>query len=330
MPNFNHARFLPEALNSVLSQLRPDDELIVIDDASSDDSIQIINGIIGGLPHARLIRHEVNRGALATLNEGLAQAKNRYVCFPAADDIVVGGTFETALSLLARYPEAGFCSGFVHVIDEDGRPVGPLPTRSVLDAPGFLDKTRCATELMRDDTWIVGLAFYRTDLLRAAGGFLPELSNFTDGFACRVVAARNGCCFVPQPFQLWRRMSAGLSSREMVNFTQVENLGRRAVQLMETTYRADFPPGYAARWLGRWLFGAQHLALQNRQRYRWRTLLAMAERGGPASSWLATVMLAALRLPAVAVLFLRYRSQDVAAVAQRHLFRRHSALRSMR
>lgn len=328
MPNFNHARFLPEALNSVLSQLAPDDEMIIIDDASSDDSIQIINGIICGFPNARLIRHDDNRGALATLNEGLAQAKNPYICFPAADDIVVAGTFETALSLLARYPDAGFCSGFIHVIDEDGRPVGPLPTRSVLDAPGFLDRTLCATELMRDDTWIAGLAFYRTDLLRAAGGFLPELSSFTDGFACRVMAARNGCCFVPQPFQLWRRMSAGLSSSEMFNVAQVESLGRRAVQLMETTYQADFPPGYAARWFGRWLFGAQHLALQNRQRYRWRALLALAERGGPTTTWLATVMMAALRLPTVAALFLRYRSQDVIAVAQRRLFRRYSALRS--
>lgn len=329
MPNFNHARFLTEALPSVISQLRPDDELIVIDDASSDNSIEIIQRAINGLPNARLIVHEVNHGALATLNEGLALAKNKYVCFPGADDIVVPGAFEAALSLLARHPDAGFCSGLIHVIDEAGRPVGPLPTRIVLDAPGFLDQDRCAAELMRDDTWIGGLAFYRTDLLRKAGGFLPELRNFTDGFACRLIAARNGCCFVPQPFQLWRRMSAGLSSREMLNFANVDEIGNRTVRLMETTYRTDFPPGYAARWLGRWLFGAQHFALQNRQYNRWRTLRAAAQRGGPAATRLTALMLAILRLPAVAILFLRYRPHDAAAVVQRRLLRRHSALRSI-
>lgn len=165
-------------------------------------------------------------------------------------------------------------------------------------------------ELMRDDTWIGGLAFYRTDLLRKADGFLPELRNFTDGFACRLMAARHGCCFVPQPFQLWRRMAAGLSSREMLNFTNVDAIGSRTVRLMETTYRADFPSGYAARWLGRWLFGARHFALQSRQHNRWRGLLTAAQRGGPSTSRLAALMLAVFRLPAVAILFLRYRPHD--------------------
>lgn len=328
MPNFNHARFIAEALHSVISQLHPDDELIVIDDASTDDSIAVMTKVIAGLPNARLIRHDVNHGALATLNEGLAQAKSAYICFPGADDIVVAGTFDAALTLLARHPDAGFCSGFIHVIDETGTSVGPLPTRSVLDSPGFVDKDRCAIELMRDDSWIGGLCFYRTDLLRSAGGFQPALKNFTDGFVCRLIAARNGCCFIPQPFQLWRRMSAGLSSREMVNIANVEDIGQRAVRLMETTYRDDFPSGYAARWLGRWLFGARHFALQKRQNQRWHETLAAAERVGPIATQLARLMLLALRLPAVATLFLRYRPGDVLAVIQRRLLRQHSATRS--
>ena len=327
MPNFNHARFLNAALTAVTSQLHPGDELIVIDDASTDSSVELITKIIAGIPGARLIRHETNMGILATLNEGLMQAGNEYVCFPGADDIVASGTFDAALLLLRDHPEAGLCMGFVHVIDESGQLLGPLPTRTVLDRAGFLDKKRVAEELMRDDSWINGLTFYRTAFLREVGGFLQELSNFTDGFACRAVAVRHGCCFVPQPFHLWRRSSLSLSSQEMVDMEHVERIGRHTVQLMKTRYRADFPPGYASRWLGRWLFGARNYAIKSKQRRRWAGLLAAAERHGSVVNHMVQLFLALLRLPKILSLFFAYRPYDILAVVERRLLRRHSAIR---
>lgn len=324
MPNFNHARFVKSALDSVITQLHEADELIVIDDASTDDSVRVIEEAIKDVPGARLIRHEENRGALATLNEGLSLATREYICFPGADDLVEADVFDLALGLLAQYPHAGYCSGIVQVIDEAGKYLDHLPTRIVLNRPGYLDKHAVARELVRDDTWINGLAFYKTVSLREAGGFRSELGNFADGFVCRLIAARHGCCFAPVTFQLWRRMSEGLSWRETLNIAHIDKIGRHAFHLMSETFRKDFPSSYPRIWLGRWRFGARYFSMRARQHYRWRTMLAWSDTHALLLGKIVTTMMTLARLPAAIALFFWYRPQDVWTVFQRHVLRQRA------
>lgn len=319
MPNYNHARYVEKALISVIPQLCDGDELIVIDDASSDESISVITQLIRDVPNARLIRHGQNRGVLETLNEGLSVATREYVCFPGSDDRVGTGVFDMALGLLSKHPAAGVCSGMVKIIDHAGKTVGSLPTRPLLPHPGYLEPKQVGRELVKDDSWVGGLAFYRTEWLRAVGGFRPELSNFADGFACRVLAARHGCCFVPVTFQYWRRVSEGLSWRETSDAGYVEEIGSRAVKLMHEVFYADFPENYPSRWLGRWRFGASYFAIQNRQQLRWQPALAWSERK---SGLLKTVLSAAMvltRLPMALALFAKHRPWDFPALIRRRL-----------
>src|SRR5664279_4937470 len=87
MVNYNHGRFILHSLGSLLAQLQPADELIVLDDASTDDSASIIAALLAGHPNARLVRNPANIGCVGTMNRGLELAKGDYVFFAASDDV---------------------------------------------------------------------------------------------------------------------------------------------------------------------------------------------------------------------------------------------------
>src|SRR5262245_31118099 len=87
LPNYNHARFLPRSLTCLLRQTRPADEVIVIDDGSTDDSLAVIGEFARREPRVRVLRNEKNSGVVATLNRGLAEARGELVFLASSDDL---------------------------------------------------------------------------------------------------------------------------------------------------------------------------------------------------------------------------------------------------
>src|SRR4029077_4495411 len=82
--NYNHARYLRDAVRSLASQNPPPQEIIVIDDASTDDSLAVLSELAKETPCLRVLREDTNRGAIAALNRGLAEARSPYLYFGAA------------------------------------------------------------------------------------------------------------------------------------------------------------------------------------------------------------------------------------------------------
>src|ERR1700674_5961017 len=89
LPNYNHARLVGRALAALLGQKRVADEIIVIDDGSTDDSVRVIDGIAAGAPAIRVLHNANNIGVIATLQRGLEAARGKYVYFAAADDWIL-------------------------------------------------------------------------------------------------------------------------------------------------------------------------------------------------------------------------------------------------
>ena len=104
LPNYNHADKLPRAIHALLRQELTPDEIVVVDDASADDSVAVIQSLQREHPSIKLIRHETNRGAPAALNTGLNAAQGEYVYFGAADDFVLAGFFRRAYSAVVERP----------------------------------------------------------------------------------------------------------------------------------------------------------------------------------------------------------------------------------
>ena len=87
VPNYNHARYLKAALDAHLEQTEAPCEVIVVDDASTDDSRAIVEDVAARNPRVRLIRVARNGGVNAAMNLGLREAGGDFVCFSAADDL---------------------------------------------------------------------------------------------------------------------------------------------------------------------------------------------------------------------------------------------------
>lgn len=203
IPNYNHARLLPRCLDAVLTQSVPADEVLVLDDASTDDSRQVLDGYARRFPRLRVLPNERNLGVVATMNRGLSLATGDYVGFFAADDEVLPGLFEHALPMLQRHPRAGMVFGHC---EWRCQATGLHWTQGARmpDTPGYLAPADLVPLGKSGRLTLAGQhALFRKDALLAAGGWLPELRWFTDFFSVAVIAFRHGLCFVPRPMSVF-------------------------------------------------------------------------------------------------------------------------------
>jgi glycosyltransferase involved in cell wall biosynthesis len=118
IPCYNSARFLGEAIESVLQQTYPRIEIILIDDGSTDETAQIARSY-----PVRYIYQE-NRGISAARNSGVAHTQGKYVLFLDHDDRLLPMGVETGVELLEEHPECAAAVGEHRYIGSDGRPIG--------------------------------------------------------------------------------------------------------------------------------------------------------------------------------------------------------------
>lgn len=86
-PNYNNARFLPELVDSLMAQTFASFEVIIVDDASTDNSREVIRGLADDWRGVRGLFHPDNRGTAAAMNTGITYATGRYICAMDADDL---------------------------------------------------------------------------------------------------------------------------------------------------------------------------------------------------------------------------------------------------
>jgi glycosyltransferase involved in cell wall biosynthesis len=308
IPNYNHSAYLRASLEGVLAQARGADEIIVVDDASTDDSFAVASSFLDRHPNFRLVQNSRNLGCVPTLNRGLALARGSIVYFGAADDLTYPMLFARGVALLDAHPQAALFSARSDLISANGDQLGVMPTPVPLRAPGLIDRPAVARTLMREDGWFMGnTTIYRRSLLLSLGGFPEDLGSFADGYVCRLLALRHGACYSPEVLAAWRRLEGGFAWSQTVDHEQL-------TQLIETVNRrmtedaAPFPVGYAARWQARYVFGARRLGLTEARR-------KAAARG------IAAHVTAAARENVVASwLFFRLRPRDMLPVAQRQVW----------
>lgn len=122
MPVFNAERFLEQSVRSILNQSFRDFELIVIDDGSTDDTVNIINSFHEN--RIVLVINENRLGLPESLNKGINLAKGEYIARMDADDIADKQRLEIQYQFLLKNPELGIVSSKVLLIDKKGHTTG--------------------------------------------------------------------------------------------------------------------------------------------------------------------------------------------------------------
>lgn len=245
VPNYNDMRHLPRCLRSVLDQIDGPQEVIVIDDHSTDDSVALIRSLLGSDPRAQLLVNPENLGTNRTIAEGLRRARSDYVVFLAANDFLLPGMFARARTCLARAPGAGLWSAMAWLVDEADRPIRLHPSAVVALGDTFLPPARCAALAHRVGYWFTGTtATYHRETLIAAGGFDPVYGAPADLFAALAVAGMKGAAFTPEPFAAIRVHHSSYSSRALGDVAGIERmlarLRERAPLLAPNMFTSSF------------------------------------------------------------------------------------------
>jgi glycosyltransferase involved in cell wall biosynthesis len=198
VPNYNHAQFLPRCLGSLLSQTQRPDEIVVIDDASTDDSMEVLSGFAAQNSFIHVYRNESNRQVAATMNRGAELATGDYLAFTGADDEVSPHFLQQTTELLQAHPRAGFCCGLADwrcgTTGMEWRVGTKMPQEARYFSPDEL------TQLIRNQRFYVSFQspVFRRNAFVGAGMWKPELKWCTDCFTTNVTAFRHGICFVPE------------------------------------------------------------------------------------------------------------------------------------
>jgi glycosyltransferase involved in cell wall biosynthesis len=122
MATYNGERYVKTQIASILNQLSPDDELIVVDDASSDRTCEIIESLRDA--RIRLERHTSNLGVLRSFDDAIRQAVGDIVFLSDQDDLWAVDKVSTTLRTFQSHPEADIVVSDATLIDDDGHPLG--------------------------------------------------------------------------------------------------------------------------------------------------------------------------------------------------------------
>ena len=277
VPNYNHGYLLAQAIGMVINQSYLPDEVIIIDDGSTDNSKIVISEIIESNPNInfKFIQNDTNKGIVYTSNLGANEASSEYIYYAAADDHIGQDFFKETITLLKMHPNAGLCSSIVKSIYNNGVVVQMEMPKIKLDPRGqYFDPSKCRELLQRQDSWMGGNScVYRLDAFLECGGLIPELGSRCDIFLAMLVAVKYGVCYLPRSLSGFTLSPTSYSA----NTTLEDSLNYNSLMadLMRVRYSKLFPKGYSEAFETRENYRAKVHEILNFDRKKYSTMKGM-------------------------------------------------------
>jgi glycosyltransferase involved in cell wall biosynthesis len=207
IPCYNYGRFLEQCVNSVLRQVGVDVRVLVIDDASPDNTAEVA---------AALAReNSTNKGHIDTYNEGIEWVSAEYMLLLSADDYLLPGALARATDLMDAHPEVGFTFGNVVELSDSGN---ETLTKSVIKPTNNSDKRILEGRELIEVTGAEGnqvttcSAVVRTVLQKRLGGYRQELPHAGDMEMWLRFAAHASVGFIFSLQGVYRRHSTSMSA----------------------------------------------------------------------------------------------------------------------
>lgn len=249
--NYNHAQYVGRALEAILTQSRPADEVIVVDDGSTDDSVHVVGEWAARFPVIKFLQNGQNRGWHASSARALSEVTGDYIYSAAADDMVLPGFFEAVCGLVERYPDVGIACTKILSVTPAGERISVDGYRHLAHAVAVspTEYLRLCLEGESPTHSLSAATIYRRDWLERVGGWRKELSSWGDTFAIRVIGLQTGMAYSPVEGVAFTHSPGGLSQSTLETPFKFLSLLRRAAELMRSPeFAGVLPEGYATRW----------------------------------------------------------------------------------
>ncbi len=185
VPCYRYGHFLRECVTSVLAQTGPQVRVLILDDASPDNTAEIAADLVRADSRVFFIRHSSNKGHIATYNEGIEWASADYLLLLSADDYLLPNALRRAVSLMDTHPKVGFTFSKVIELRDTGSPVqvtigesvaGKMDWR-IMQGLEFIDliEQNGFINIVPTPTVVI-----RTQLQKRVGGYRSELPHTGD------------------------------------------------------------------------------------------------------------------------------------------------------
>ena len=232
VPVYNAGNYIRDTIRSVKAQTYTDWELILVDDLSKDNSVEIIEEEIrlldegrssfdANAPSIRLIRKEINEGAAKARNTGIDAAKGRYIAFLDADDIWYPEKLEKELALMQAKDEAFVFTAY-HFGDENA-----VPTGKVVHVPEHLNYRQALPRtIIFTSTVLFDTVKIDRELIH-----MPCIASEDTATWWRILKTGVTAAGLDEPLVVYRRPGASLSSNKGVAVQRIWGLYRKVAGL---------------------------------------------------------------------------------------------------
>jgi glycosyltransferase involved in cell wall biosynthesis len=216
VPSYNHARYLRRRIDSILGQTFGDLELLILDDASTDDSLRVLLSY-AGKPRVRLQVNPTNTGsAFRQWQKGISLARGEYIWIAESDDAAEPGFLERLVEVLDANPNVGLVYCQSQLIDTEDRAVG-----TSLDWTNDLDPCRWSAPFMNSGVDEVRNFLLRKNTIPNASAVLSRRAAVRE--ACPLdtsfklcgdwlhwgrVLTKSDVAYVAEPLNHWRLQSS--------------------------------------------------------------------------------------------------------------------------
>jgi glycosyltransferase involved in cell wall biosynthesis len=207
--NYNYAHYLPQCLDSILRQTWTDFELILINDCSTDNSLEVIQPYLAD-PRVKLVDHPQNKGYIASLIEGSERSRGKYITVVSADDYCISDrAFETLVQVMEADPEIAFAYSAHGTYGDDGIRTWlslPLPQSCVRSgAEEYRHLILSGNHLLHSGVIIRATAY------NAAGGYDPTARYDCDYLMWLMLCGQGKVAYCADELYAYRRHASNMS-----------------------------------------------------------------------------------------------------------------------
>jgi len=202
MPVYNGELYIRDAIDSILRQSIEDFELLIINDASTDRTVEIVESYSD--PRIRLVHNEVNLKVCATLNRGLELSRGQYIARMDSDDISCSTRLEKQKTFLENNQNMALVGSWAEIIDKKGNVQG---TKTLLT-----DSPLLKWKLLFCNTFIHSSIMFRKSSVLSLQGYNPTYTLTEDYDLWSRISIEHEIANIPEVLVKWREWGGSVSS----------------------------------------------------------------------------------------------------------------------
>lgn len=221
VPVYNAEKFLKDTVRTVLEQTYPNWELLLVDDCSNDDSVNIIKEYVTKDDRIQLLKNEKNSGAALTRNKGIEEAKGTYLCFLDADDLWEKEKLEKQLKFM-KENHCAFSYTSYEFADSNG-----IPNGKKVKVP----KTINYKQALKNTTIFTSTVMFDLGKLTKNDICMPDVKSEDTATWWKVLKIIDYAHGINEIYSYYRRAANTLSSNKIKALKRTWNLYRNVEHL---------------------------------------------------------------------------------------------------